>query len=491
MKTVKCLMVGAFALLLLVPLATFRREPGIVSEIDNRMLQEFPFSPEELAKGGDMTAKVESYVSDRIGFRDQMILGFTQFNDKFFGKMVHPSYCWGKEGYIYFVPSIRTANEAYYTAFADMVRAMQDYCEDRSVPFLFVFEPMKEVVLPEYVPVGENYDHWGAERLFSLLEERGVRYLDMTGLLRKLTEAGETVFDQKNDAGHWNELGAYYVTNAVLEELKTDFPGLRPLRLEDLEISETLQESLSVSRFEIHEWVPFITLPDRQQTIIITEEMRSELELDPSYQEVGGWQDPERLAQGAPRTLMFQGSHMNASGRKFLRNALGEYDYIHNYQNVINFDYYFNIFQPECVVFEVAEFVLRFNSYFDQKNMSAFRLNPTLDSVLSRAGEPEPLKGVSVQKGQALTKLLWTGGPDWIPEEREAPYVWAVLNGTPYDMRRSAGGGWEVTMKNEDWDRSGGAVGIAVLDGETVTLLGEWPEEAASGLKVSLQETWN
>lgn len=485
MNTIKRLMIGAFALLVLVPLAAFRREPGIASEIDNRMLQEFPFSPEELAKGGDLTVKTEAYVSDRVGFRDEMILGFTVLNDRLFGKMVHPSYCWGKEGYVYFQPSVRTAGEAYYAAFAGMVRAMQDYCEARSVPFLFVFEPMKETVLTEYVPAGENFDHWGAERLLSLLEERGVRCLDTTSLLRERTEAGEAVFNRKYDAGHWNELGAYYVVNAILEELETDFPGLRPLRLEDLEVSEVLKESLQTSQFAIHEMVPSITLPARQQTEVITGEMRAELELHPSFQGAGGWRDPERLAQGAPRALVFQGSHMNSYGWKFLQYALGEYDYIHNYQNAISFDYYFNIFQPECVIFEAAEYPLRFTSYFDQARMSSFRLNPTLDSVLSRAGEPGPLEslpleGVSVQRGEALTKLLWTGGPDWIPGEGEVPYVWAVLNGTPYDMRRSAGGGWEVTVKNEDWDRSGGAVGVAVLEGEAVTLLGEWPAEAAA-----------
>ena len=43
-------------------------------------------------------------------------------------------------------------------------------------------------------------------------------------------------------------------------------------------------------------------------------------------------------------------------GFKFLQTGLGEYIHVHNYENVLNFAYYFNIFQPECVVVEAAEY---------------------------------------------------------------------------------------------------------------------------------------
>ena len=55
MREIKAAFLLLFALALLVPLAAFRRGTEIRSEIDNRMLQENPLSPEERAKGGDMT----------------------------------------------------------------------------------------------------------------------------------------------------------------------------------------------------------------------------------------------------------------------------------------------------------------------------------------------------------------------------------------------------------------------------------------------------
>ena len=79
MKTIKAITLLIFAAIIIVPVAAFNFTPESVSEIDNRMLAENPFSAEALASGGDLTANIESYVNDRIGFRDDMILGVVSF----------------------------------------------------------------------------------------------------------------------------------------------------------------------------------------------------------------------------------------------------------------------------------------------------------------------------------------------------------------------------------------------------------------------------
>ncbi len=465
MKKIKTVFLLLFALLLLVPLAAFRRGTEIVSEIDNRKLQENPFSAKELAMGGDLTKKLEKYVQDRIGFRDEMILGYTLLNDRLFGEMVHRTYCYGKEGYVYFRPSVPKADEDYYAVFAGMVVQIRDYCQDRGVPFLFVMEPAKEVVLPEYLPDGVNYDIRGRELLFSILEEQGVPFLDGAGILRERTETGEVVFNRVYDAGHWNELGGFYVTQAILKELRKDFPGVHVNTLDEFQVSESLKTSLQVSQFPIHEMVPVLNAEGDESELDVDGYV-DEVYRDKMFQSFGRYVNDARLREGSPRMLMFQGSHMNSYGYKCMKNALGEYTYVHNYENIIDFDYYFNIFQPECVVFEVAESSLRASSYFDYERMKAMSLNPVLEEVRKTTAEPEalPLEGVSVQQGEALTKLTWTGVPTWLPEENEATYVWAVLGGESFDMRRSADGGWEVTVKNEVWDR-GEALELFVLDG--------------------------
>ena len=101
MKIIKIFTILIFFSLIIVPIVSFNFEPNSASTIDNRMLTENPFSAEALASGGDLTENIQSYVNDRIGFRDDMILAYTVLNDKIFGKMTHPSYTYGKEGYVF------------------------------------------------------------------------------------------------------------------------------------------------------------------------------------------------------------------------------------------------------------------------------------------------------------------------------------------------------------------------------------------------------
>ena len=61
-------------------------------------------------------------------------------------------------------------------------------------------------------------------------------------------------------------------------------------------------------------------------------------------------------------------SYMNEYGTEYLKNGFGEYIYVHDYQNVLNFPYYVNMFQPDCVIFEVAEYTFS-NEYFDYEKM--------------------------------------------------------------------------------------------------------------------------
>ena len=95
MKLLKITSIILFFTILITPLCYFNLETDSVSAIDNRMLTENPFTLE-----GDLTNNIQSYVNDRIGFRDEMITAYTVLNDRVFGKMVHPSYTYGKDDFI-------------------------------------------------------------------------------------------------------------------------------------------------------------------------------------------------------------------------------------------------------------------------------------------------------------------------------------------------------------------------------------------------------
>ena len=444
-----------FCMIVLLPLVFFNFEEDAMSEIDNRMLAGNPFAENA---AGDLTEQFESYVNDRIGFRDEMILSYTVLNDRLFGKMVHPSYTYGTDGYV-FGAGIWTVQRygEFHEAFADAMKQIQDYCEVRNVPFLMVFEPAKPGILTEYLEPGVCYNHMWVDDFLAALDERNVSYVDNTQVLRQKTEDGEVVFNQKYDANHWNDLGAYYGTRNAIEAMKERIPAVHVTGWEELDISEKLETSLPVSQFPINESVPLIEISG-MDTKSRYEQYAAELEMDSRYTDFGYYVNPQRQAEGAPRALVFQGSYMNKAGYKYFMNAFGEYIYVHDYQNTLNLPYYFNIFQPDCVIVEVAEYTLS-DEYFSLDTMKKMQFNPVLDPVPETGANAEMLSSnaITVEQGKTLTKLTWE--PEKLPQ-----YAWLEMDGA-YDFCKIEET-LTVTVKTEDYEKYSGAMRIVVMDSD-------------------------
>lgn len=461
MKALRVLTIISFFILLLLPVLAFDFREDAVSEIDNRKLARSPFSEEAMASG-DLTGNMEKYVEDRIGFRDKMILSYTVLNDRIFGKMVHPSYVYGKEEYVFGAGlNVYPCYSEYHEVFADMVLKMQEYCEERDIPFLFVFNPAKPAVLTEYIPAGMDYNREWVDLFLDALDRRGVHYVDNTELLRQKTKEGEVVFNKKYDANHWNDLGALYGTNQVLETLQKELPQIHVNKEEDLIFDEVRQTTLPVSEFPIDDMVPAISVKAVCEDI--TEEYRGELSFNESFSAFGYYRNPDCVKEGAPRALVFQGSYMNVYGYKYFMNGFGEYIYVHDYQNVIDFPYYFNIFQPECVVFEVAEYTIH-NDCFNYDRMKAMDLSPTLESVLP---EKEDLiqdvelnaEDLVVEKGKKLTRITWRVDSDVV-------YGWLKTGEEKvYDLMKNEAGNVTATILTEEYEQCMDTIQIILYDG--------------------------
>lgn len=428
MKLLRIVTVLVFVAVITVPLFCFNTTADAVSLIDNRKLTENPFTLE-----GDLTVNIQNYINDRIGLRDEAINAYTQLNDKLFKKMVHPSYDYGKEGYV-FGAGITTGGEFgdYHVAFADMVAKMQKYCQERNVPFLFVFNPAKPAVYSEYIAKGINYNREWVDQFFAELDQRGVRYLDNTQTMKAIREKGMEGFNQKYDANHWNDLGAFYGTQAILKRLQEQNQAVHVNEIEEFSVGEALKESLLVSKFPINEKVPALELKNSVSNR--NDSYTAELELHPSYKAFGYYINEADYAKETPKALVFQGSYMNSYGYKYMQNAFREYVYVHDYQNVINLPYYFNIFQPECVVFEVAEYTF-LEEYFSYESMVDINYNPVKTTEAQIDLKENELLA---DQGETLTTLTWK-------TDKAYPYVWIELDGI-YDMQKIEGG-YQVTIE--------------------------------------------
>ena len=442
MKKLQLFFIILFFCMLSVPLVLFNTESNVVSPIDNRALTEFP-----IGEGRDESmpffTQLNSYIDDRIGLRNEMIELFTLANDNLFGEMIHPLYMYGEEGYVFRQTDSNVEYGSFHREFADAVIRMNEYCRERNVPFVFVLDPEKEAVYTEYLPDDISYDGSWVDEMTAYLTENGVICVDTTDVLTEKKNQGEVVFNKQYNAGHWNDLGAFYGANEVLTALGELMPNVRANLLSEYNITDKLNTTLQVSKFPIHEYEPEFALIDRQVTNL-TDIYNTELELHPQYRYFYYIQNDKRASDGAPSALVFQGSYYIGMGYKFFENAFSEYAAVHDYQNVIDLDYYFNVFTPDCVIFEVAQYTF-LETYFSIGRMSAKRYSPTLAAFGSYSETVRPSEELSLRTdiGSCLADIS-------VSVSSDIDHVYLVTADAEYDFYSIKDGVAALTVKTEN-----------------------------------------
>lgn len=84
---IKFIYVAAFLLVLALPLLFLNTKANAVSEVDNRTLVEMPEWTNQ-----NFSQDFESYLKDRVGFRNEMINAYAVLNDSVVGELTHPIY---------------------------------------------------------------------------------------------------------------------------------------------------------------------------------------------------------------------------------------------------------------------------------------------------------------------------------------------------------------------------------------------------------------
>ena len=438
MKYIKYGFLVCFAALLLLPVLMFNWQENYISEIDNKTLMNFPFGAQYQGTG-DLTNDMDSYAQERIGFRSEMILTNQIIQRVLFGELEHGSYDYGKEGHIFYKFTKNIAYTSYYDIFADFTASASEYCQERGIPFLFVWTPRKDSVYTEYLPDGFQYRNDWVEEVLSQMEEKGVNVLDQTPYFRSLVQAGEVIYNKQYDVGHWNELGAFYGVNHILEALSQIDPRFQQNDLDDYEIGSRVESTLPVSLYPIHEEVPSISRKEAME--VESTSYDGELRINKRHPAQGYLVNQSNAEKDLPRVLVFQGSFMNGHGKKFLQDGLYEYIYIHNYQNFIDLDYYVNLFQPDIVVFELAESACS-NNYFSQTAMEEKLLNPSVEDLTDPVSVPLSPSDLSAETGNAFTVIRCHSVPE------DARYVYLKVGDQVYDMFREDSG-YSLTLFRE------------------------------------------
>lgn len=371
--------------------------PDSFSPADNRKKAEAPTW--NATRGGDAglalveyTGAIDSYVADRIGFRNELMAAYGLLNDKLFGVMTHPLYEYGKNGYVFFRFSNSTTSDDYLAAFAAYVREMQDYCEQRGIAFLYVLSPEKARIYPEEIPASVGEIPSTAATLKSYLDEYGVTYLDQADALLAAKESGQQVFNKVYDAGHWNTEGMYAGAQSILtrlQELGVD--------VDDIDLSSFHREyeqhgTLPASNYPIDEQTYKYYLIDPSEGTTEVEGFTDDLVMGNAYR--SAWYYENEHHPNDVSVLMLQGSYYNTQGT-MMHHQFNRFAMVHNYQNVFVLPYYVDVFEPDIVIFENADYTY-YDQYYQTDYLATTSLPEPFDAVaelpLAKEGEGPTLR---------------------------------------------------------------------------------------------------
>ncbi|MDU7949458.1 MULTISPECIES: alginate O-acetyltransferase [Clostridium] len=409
--------IGAFFLVILIPILFMNFKRDQVSKIDNRMLLNF----EDIFSNKDIFNNIESYIDDRIGFRTEMVDIYAKVMDKAFNEITHPKYEYGKDGFIMSKAEENEFNPEFMETYSDFIKEFQDYCNARDIKFLYSVEPRKELIYPEYITEGYNYENRDIEYFLELLEEKNINYLNNIETLSEAREKGsaldilkqgyrnsgdtETVeflenelliidefneldksnvyleneynknskkeivdsrgllYDKEYDVRHWNETGAIIGISAILDRLNLLDNRVETFDISKYEAKDYINDTLVASNFEINEITTKYNLIEDNSIYI--EDLEDEIKRHESFSNFTHYKNEEN--PNAPRILIFAGSYFDDK-EKFLTESFSELMKIHNYRNVLDYEYYINIFNPDIVLFESTEYT-HFDFYFPDDEM--------------------------------------------------------------------------------------------------------------------------
>lgn len=136
------------------------------------------------------------------------------------------------------------------------------FLDQKSIPYLFVIVPDKEVVYPEYYPYPSFINtSIQLSQILKVLNEKGISTLFLGPQLIEAKESVNVPIYIRQDS-HWNSLGAFFGYQSVINRLKEYFPNTESLRLSDFDTTIN-----SIERYDLYRLNSLIKTPNDSKEI--------------------------------------------------------------------------------------------------------------------------------------------------------------------------------------------------------------------------------
>lgn len=338
-----------FFTVLLLPFLFMNHERDFASDLDNRYLTKLNITRDI----DELTKNISSYFQDRVGFRKESAQIFSLLNDKLFHTISTPLYEYGKDDYIFATNQGLSFDEKYMESFVRFLEKMDQYTQNRNIDFYFMLNPTKTRIYQDFLDNGRIVKFPKENYLIKNLNNRNIRFINTE---IDLLNSQYPTFNKKYDPNHWNNYGALVATNQLLEAIQLEHPDVHPNDSSDYSVYSKIESFLPESVFRIDESVNYLIHKEYHSLEHV--DIANELLVDPSFHYIT--YTLNKSAENSKRALVFRGSYYitDSMEDKFIAPAFSETLFIHNYANILNYEYYINVFQPDVVIFETVEYTL-------------------------------------------------------------------------------------------------------------------------------------
>ncbi|MBQ6947656.1 MAG: hypothetical protein IJN42_06365, partial [Clostridia bacterium] len=254
-------------------------------------------------------------------------------------------------------------DETWAEEFAAGLKGFENYATSRGKGFVYLLIPDKKTIYSEYFP--ESYNVRGdlsrTDQVLAALEAQDVNYF----WAKDVMMAGKENFavnNQKFDAEHWNENGAFVVSMALYDRIRAIYPQVQPLSAEEFTVTQVVEPTLLTSQFRIDEPVPLYTLKQstaRDDSAWLEENV---FFLSSSSKYRTRYVNPAQADK--PKLLVFHDSYL-MNKEKFFTEHFSEVTFIHRYncRNQEVFERYVDLLDPDMIIYENPERSMPINLY--------------------------------------------------------------------------------------------------------------------------------
>lgn len=212
-----------FILMMVVPgVGTFLMEQETVGNE-----QPVDFSDINYVNASD---KIDSYMSMKFGFRNQMVNIYNQFHYSLFSESKQNLVIAGKDGWLFYSEALKdyngenVLNEYEISKIAKILSITERSVNLMGAQFVFVSAPNKMEIYSEYMPyyLLENTEAGNYEKLFMALREYNVTNVDLKKVLKEKADDSKVPIYHKLDS-HWNNMGAAIAYESIMKSTGFDY----------------------------------------------------------------------------------------------------------------------------------------------------------------------------------------------------------------------------------------------------------------------------